>query len=72
MRALLERFPALTLTLIGVMAAAAVRYVPALAGVDVDDLADWITYAIVVATGAEIHRRVRPVSSDGDDGPDRD
>jgi hypothetical protein len=63
-RALLERYPALTLSLLGLVGAAAVKFVPGLAGYDPGDVVDYIALAISLATGVEIHRRVKPVDAE--------
>ncbi|MEO6089273.1 MAG: hypothetical protein ABIQ18_39790 [Umezawaea sp.] len=61
-KSLIERYPALSLALIGALAGLAVKYVPGLAGFDVGDIADWIAAAIAIVTGAAIQRRVTPVA----------
>lgn len=63
MKALIERYPALTLTILGVLAALAVKYVPGFAGVDVGEVTDYLALAISLATGIEIHRRVKVVDA---------
>ncbi|MEO6082811.1 MAG: hypothetical protein ABIQ18_06875 [Umezawaea sp.] len=64
MRDLVNRYPAITWAILGALAALAVKFIPALAGYDVGDVADYIAAVIGVATGVQIHRQVSPVDAD--------
>ena len=60
----MRRYPAIVWSLLGGLAALAVKYVPGLAGLDVADVADFLALAITAATGVVIHRKVRPDTDD--------
>ncbi|HVK25209.1 MAG TPA: hypothetical protein VM677_27955 [Actinokineospora sp.] len=62
--ALVAAYPVLAWSLVALVASAVVRYVPGLAGFDVDAVGEIIATVIAGATGIVIHRMVTPVQPD--------
>lgn len=60
--ALIAAYPAIAWAILGTLAALVVRYVPGMAGLDVDGVAGFLAAVITASTGVAIHRRVTPVS----------
>lgn len=61
---LVAAYPALAWSLLAIVAGAVVRYVPGLAGFDVDAVAEVLAAVVVAVTGIAIHKRVTPVPED--------